>query len=554
MDFVDARTFFADPLAILASTVRRIYPEGISLAMLDSSVGGFSSDIAFSGARAKLVEELSKLTIPKSLEELRLARPTGTSMQMLLRNAVRKDLDVKIVPVTRSDDGGQNAMDSDEMAAIYKREQERMLAYKARLEEAVVALEKWGLARRGTDIVHGGFPLPTARVAVAFWYGLDDECTLPQHAVDGLRSCASNSGLKTILLTYQKLQGVPAGVQQSDARTFLSVEAFKSHLSRGVRVQHLSDYIRALALQRSGGWFVDCDTVWFRKAPFLSAVMPPCLGHYFGSLQAHRKSPQGKTVDQIRKHWNSRYLKTPGDFAYIASPCAFPAHSEVLRRWVAKIEAALYCTVSVNAVHPKKYETVFAWLQQVVQQEGLVAAIRDFTDVSPLPATSGSSSLLATKVHMFDLATLTIALCANNYGMTSKASASQIVAEPGSAWDAVLKAATKLESAPCRRVRIKAPCRTASSPRGVPGEICLLESKHSDEEGSGDEVAARCSKVYVDKCVGGEVAYADKCVGGEVAACNPHARKAHDTKCVGESEFGLPFLTGLIAPLSAPWV
>ena len=44
----------------------------------------------------KVVEELSKLTIPKGLEELRLARPAGTPMQMLLRSALRNDFDVKI--------------------------------------------------------------------------------------------------------------------------------------------------------------------------------------------------------------------------------------------------------------------------------------------------------------------------------------------------------------------------------------------------------------------------------------------------------------------------
>ena len=523
-------------------------PRPIGAAMIEASSDG---DFVQDGLK-RLVAEHAKLTIPKSLDELRHARASGTTMQLLLRKALRQSLDVQIIPVTSSEDGCQQAMCCEDMENIYRREQERMVAYKRRLEEAIIALEKWRLAPRDGDVAEGGPPLAIPRIAIAFWHGPDDNCTLPQHFVDGLASCAMNSGLKTLLLTYQDLNGVPEGVHISAACTFLSEREFKFHLDRGVRVQHLSDYIRALALQRYGGWFVDGDTVWFRKAPVLSAAVTPCLGHFFGSLQAHKKSPRGFTIDQIRRHWNAHYLKVPGDFAYIASPCAFPARSVVLRSWVAKMESCLYGSVHVRGLHPKSYEIFFALLHQAVREEGMVAAIRDFSAVSPIPATMGSSSMLAAKAHLFDLAALPLALCANNYGQTSKTDHIAREAEPGSAWHAALVASRGAAACPSRRLKRKASWQNSAS-SGVGGRPADGEESVGDQgtvyKCTGEALAACNPKGMVDECEGEPVAacnpkrMVDKCVGEPVAACSP---KDMRDKCVGESRFGLPFLSGIV--------
>ena len=55
-----------------------------------------------------------------SLEELRLARTSGATMQLCLRKALRQDLDAPILPVRSCEGGCQVAMGCDDMAAIYK--------------------------------------------------------------------------------------------------------------------------------------------------------------------------------------------------------------------------------------------------------------------------------------------------------------------------------------------------------------------------------------------------------------------------------------------------
>ena len=434
------------------SVMQRVHPVASS-----SSGDVVLSERVVDGHLKRLFDAVDSLKIPDSLDSLRRARPKNTVLQAVLRKGLRQNLDIQVVPVWRGEDGRQVAMSDEEMATIYSREQQRMVAYKARLQEAVVALTKWRLAPPVGNLDDAGLPLSTPRVAFAFWHGRGDNHTLPQHVIDGLTSCVLNSGLKTILLTYGEIAGVPEGVQVSPASAFLASRAFHVLLDSGVRVQHLSDYVRALALHRAGGWFVDGDTVWFRKAPYLSAAVPPCLGHYFASLQAHRKTPQGYTVEGKRLHWNANYLKEPGDFAFIASPCAFSARSEVLRRWVCKMEAALFGTRLPTAMmHPMQYESFFRFLQEVVREEGMIAAIRDTTDASPIPATMGSNACLASKSHLFDLAALPHALCANNYAQTSKFDAAACVVEAGSAWHAVLQASRSAEACPSTRMVRKA--------------------------------------------------------------------------------------------------
>ena len=107
--------------------------------------------------------------------------------------------------------------------------------------------------------------------------------------VEGLPSCVRNSGLMVVLLTYNlDLCDVPAGVIVHDARDVLPWAGF-ARLSVHTCVQHLSVYVRALALARGiaalkghsgGGWLVDGDTMWLRSAPELSVDCPAVMGHW----------------------------------------------------------------------------------------------------------------------------------------------------------------------------------------------------------------------------------------------------------------------------------
>ncbi len=100
-------------------------------------------------------------------------------------------------------------------------------------------------------------------------------------------------------------------------------------LDGGARVQHLADYIRAVAIsQTGGGWFVDADTIWLRPLPALQ-VCDESLGHWFASMPAAGK--QGATKAEVARYWRVHFLREPGDQVYLASPMAFASDSPLLK-------------------------------------------------------------------------------------------------------------------------------------------------------------------------------------------------------------------------------
>ena len=68
------------------------------------------------------------------------------------------------------------------------------------------------------------------------------------------------------------VDGVPTGVVVCDASQLLPWSDFARLLLHS-RVQHLSDYVRALALARlGGGWIIDGDAIWLKRALNLSVA------------------------------------------------------------------------------------------------------------------------------------------------------------------------------------------------------------------------------------------------------------------------------------------
>ena len=188
-------------------------------------------------------------------------------------------------------------MDNEQMAELYSRRRDHMLAYRASLESALAQARKAAM----TPAAEAACLLETPSIAFAFWHAVDGAPKQLPHAVlEGLASCVRNSGLTVVLLSYQCddviAGGVPPGVHVRDASKLLAWPVFTALLSRR-RVQHLSDYVRVLALVHGvdgartmggGGWLIDGDTIWLRRAPPLSVACPPGLGHWFACQQACR--------------------------------------------------------------------------------------------------------------------------------------------------------------------------------------------------------------------------------------------------------------------------
>ncbi len=74
--------------------------------------------------------------------------------------------------------------------------------------------------------------------AYMFWHNCDFPCSsevvLPEHLVQGALSCVRNSGLKAVLLGFQTVQNLPAGVEWRDCRAYLDQSDFEKALEKKV--------------------------------------------------------------------------------------------------------------------------------------------------------------------------------------------------------------------------------------------------------------------------------------------------------------------------------
>jgi hypothetical protein len=221
---------------------------------------------------------------------------------------------------------------------------------------AIMATAAAGLER------HGSVGLPVVAEGHAFWAGspLDAEVTLPGYGQVGVFSCVRLAGMALTVWTYGTVHGIPDGVTVGQASELMPLVEAKALMERGLRIQAMSDIVRARAIARSGngGWFVDVDTIWLR----------PCLhsrsgsGHVFASLRATPDSlPFPGTVWQ--RFWKVSYLRQPDEQVWLTGPFFFPPASAVLsavlgvlddkleRAELSKLPYLMFITAVKDALH-----------------------------------------------------------------------------------------------------------------------------------------------------------------------------------------------------------
>ncbi len=473
------------------------------------------------GAHLSPVEALQRelaqqREIPPDVQELIEQRSAGTPLQQILRQALRKDLDVQVRPVVAHPDGHQAVLDKSDMITIYKRRRSHMQEYRNMLKWAIIRAKK-------VSLTLAACPLETPRVAFAFWHSTADAPRrLPHASAEGLASCVRNSGLAVFLLAYQlDLGDVPAGVTLLDASNVLPWTEF-ARLLLTTRVQHLSDYVRALALARGiecdprcrgGGWLIDGDTIWLRSVPTLSVACPPRLGHWFASQHAC-KSLRGHDKAGIDKHWRRHYLREPGDFLHIALPMACPAMSPVLQRWLAAMEEVLY-------VVPKNDYTMFMRaLQNAVRDHGMERAVAPPGAASPVQRAHAKYAGDSKRRHLFDAEVVRRAMCINNLWQSTQdcaqgAPVHELCDQPADAdslWQLVSDTWKSVAPSPCRRLRSKVPfapapqtaCDTVAlspAPRGQ--DQPMLDDRVDRHRHDADTQTSTLERV--DACVGESV-------------------------------------------------
>ncbi len=316
--------------------------------------------------------------------------------------------------------------------------------------------------------------------------------------------------MAVVLLTYQlDLGDVPAGVTLRDASGFLPWAEFV-RLSLSTRVQHLSDYVRVLALARGiegdpgcrgGGWLIDGDTIWLRSAPVLSVACPPRLGHWFASQQAC-KSLRGHDRAGIDKHWRRHYLKEPGDFLHIAFPMACPAMSPVVQSWLAAMEKLLYVDSK-----GKDYYMFMTALQDSVRDHGMERAVAPPDAASPVHLLQARHAGHGKKRHLFDTEVVFRAMCINNIWQSTRGCAEGTAAhevgdqraDVDSIWQLVSEAWKSATPGPRRRLRGKVACSPAPRGQQRPTVDARVERQAHDADTQTDHPQ------QVDACVGESV-------------------------------------------------
>ncbi len=259
-----------------------------------------------------------------------------------------------------------------------------------------------------------------------------------------------------------------------------------------------------------GGWLIDGDSIWLRRAPRLSVAWPPELGHFFGAQQAC-KAMRGHTKESTRRHWSMHYLKTPGDFEHIAFPMACPGDSPVLNMWFSAMETTIYGRMPRGGVPQQAYNSFMEKLQSAVCENGMEGAITSTTATSLVPRLSSKHAIVAAKRHLFDLSGVDQAICVNNCwqssiecggGPEAHKLGDQVV-EEGSAWYEIVAKAKATAACPTKRLRGKhlwqAP---AATPLRRRHQLALVASPGAVDDCPLQQVACPQQQVLAPATVG----------------------------------------------------
>jgi hypothetical protein len=223
-----------------------------------------------------------------------------------------------------------------------------------------LALREKGLDWYGYRDLEAGCS-PSARQHT-FWSNPDastwDSCTqLPNYAQVGLFSKLS-IGYDVVLWTYHPgIEGLPPAaannLKVADASLLWPRSQARAHVAqRFWRIQHVSDYARFLATARypsdegvigdffkekaprlpiaGGAWFADLDCVEFHFA----SRLPSKSHHCFNSMAAELSEFFNCTM----KNAKVKFLRVPGEPAWLAVPFYFPTGSPVLQRIIERFQ------------------------------------------------------------------------------------------------------------------------------------------------------------------------------------------------------------------------
>ena len=154
-------------------------------------------------------------------------------------------------------------------------------------------------------------------------------------------------------------------------------------LRRGLRVQHLADYIRCLAVQQHGirlgvgSWVGDLDGIWIRPCQ----VCPSKSGHIFASMCSRWSTIRGIAGDT--RYWKAHFVRMPDERVHLCnSPAAFPAGSPVLTESLLEMRALLARSSDLSKLN---YSANVMILLERIRASGLALDVVDPAVFHPIP-------------------------------------------------------------------------------------------------------------------------------------------------------------------------
>ena len=208
----------------------------------------------------------------------------------------------------------------------------------------------------------------------------------------GLWSCLA-VGMTVFLWSFSKVNVFRhSRLHLGDASELLARGEAVGWLRRGLRVQHLSDYIRCLAVKQHeirlgvGSWVGDLDAIWIRPC----RVCPSRSGHIFASMTARWNTIRG-TAGDIR-HWREHFVRKPNERVHLCNaPAAFPVNSPVLTEYLVDMRELFSCTPDLSKLN---YTAIVKLLLGRIRASGLALDVADPIVYHPIPH-------FARPVHVF---------------------------------------------------------------------------------------------------------------------------------------------------------
>ena len=233
---------------------------------------------------------------------------------------------------------------------------------------------------------------PAPGVVHMFWDDADamlrgdgSPSEMPKHCLLGVWS-ACQVGLKVHLWAYSKFRYMfrHSNLVIRDAGEILSLCKSIELLRRGLRVQHLSDLVRCLAVQdyatrhQSGSWIADVDAVWLRPC----WICPSSSGHVFTSMHAKRDTTHRLASGDIR-YWKTNWVRVPDERLHLAiAPMALPLGSPVLASALSRIRALFDKPGDLSSL---PYTAVVKIFVDCIRVDGLQLDVVDPIAFHPVP-------------------------------------------------------------------------------------------------------------------------------------------------------------------------